>query len=429
MREASSFEMTIYAKEALPLTIQRALRQPFYRSLWGDGVDESIAISNFESLPIVSKEDLQNYEPVLDADDRICSISHSTGTGGLLSYRIRSDKELRLINEFRGLVTRPQAERRIRVVIPSSFHGTVDHGATDRSFINIACSMATDGFVGNFIHLLKDGIPAYVCGGQVASLVGSLSDLQIATRIAQDAGLNKRLGQISTFGGYLTRYWRSEMENTWGVTPVHSYSASEISGGAIQCPKCGFLAFIAHVLPNIRWTPNDTYRGRPVGRLNLTELLPYGYAQPLIKFDTGDIVEKITSADACCAEHESGIRHLGRDSTSVWWVDGNKRELVIPSNEIHELFDLPFMYRDVVSPQLHRLRNRSQLGAAKASFEVAAENSSLQMAITTRFATDFALDRELLEARAKQITEGAQLTRPIDILIREDNNLQQSITK
>jgi len=424
--------MLNYAKGALPLTIKRAFEQPFYRDFWGTPTYIE-AVECFDDLPTIGKAELLRYEPVLDEDDVVRSISHSTGSSGLLSFRVRSDKEVALVRKFQRIVAthsnRLHANRRLRIVIPSAFHGQVDHGSNDLAYVNLACSLATEKFAANFVNMLNTGVPSYVLGGEISAIGAGLLDAQVATRLVNDIGLKTRLKQFATFGGYLSRYWRQELEKTWGVTPLHSYSVSEISGGAIQCPKCGYLTFGPHTLANVQWKPRDTFQGRPVGRLNLTELLPYGYCQPLVKFDTGDLVQEIKKDDACCQEHEGGLRHLGRDSTSVWISDGDARQLIIPSNDVHELFDLPFLFREPVYLQLSSLENRDLLGPAKGSLDVRTSRLGHELIITTRFKNSCSSNPQSLKLRAEQIISHAASEFKIQVSIIEDCELLRSIPK
>jgi phenylacetate-coenzyme A ligase PaaK-like adenylate-forming protein len=384
MSTAASVDASLYARSALLPTLKRAAAHPFYAQHWGPWREEIEALSSPESaldiharLPAISKADLAGpIGPLVEAGDHLAEMIHSSGTGGTFSFRYRSARELETIRRLvppAGAVS-TRAPHRIGVRLASFFHGQPVDRASTPDTLWITVSIAADVFVEHAARLLYE--PPRPFGGRepVHALLGPVADLCALTQCLLDMGHRPRdvgLKVLGVFGGRLSPSARAFVEDAWGVAVSESFSVSETAGGALVCPRCGALSFDAHLLPSVRPLARDA-GGR--GALQMTEVFPFGWCQPLVKFETGDVVEALDARDACGPLHVGALRQAGRLAASHFLALASGRDVCVGSNAIRDALEQPGVARAPAFLQLGLLRYRDALGAPYAVASTLAEH-------------------------------------------------------
>lgn len=158
-------------------------------------------------------------------------------------------------------------------------------------------------------------------GQRIISLSGPLDALQLFTLLCFEHHVDPSefaLKLISSSGWQLTSRWRRLLEGYWGVQLQDVYGISEAPGMfATRCADCEHYHFSSLSLIEILHLDRNEPVCVGVGRIVVTCLLPLAYAQPLIRYDTQDIV---SIARECCNDR-LGFDYLGRRSKIVF-LDG-----------------------------------------------------------------------------------------------------------
>lgn len=364
---------------ALRATLQHAATHPFYAALWSrDARDRALAGASsaaalaelMDELPILSKQQLVNELRVklLDDEDYVISVSHSTGTTGLETYRYRTRREVDCIAKFLNVVKpdhgpkiRTRSQRLIlappyqgnsheaRALLPSNFH-------------DIHCAIYDDVLVRQARHILEREFEIPGFSSRVMAVAGYVRHVVVLTQCLIDDNFGRSahgVKLVSVYGGVLAARERKLLKDFWGVEPINVYSMSEVAGTHFICPKCGYIELGDRVYPQVLDCRAEKSVQCGVGRLCLTELYPFGMSQPLVKYDTQDLVEFIPDG-AACAGHKGGIRPLGRSYCSAIDADG------LPIIGSFQLYDA-LVSSGIVAlggdvPVLAALRNRDSVG-------------------------------------------------------------------
>ncbi|MGA9521835.1 MAG: hypothetical protein WBV82_10240 [Myxococcaceae bacterium] len=180
--------------------------------------------------------------------------------------------------------------------------------------------------------------------GRIAILRGSVSALLTVAAGARHLGVELRhfgVSALATNSYEATSRTRRLLREAFGDVAIHdSYSLSEFTSPATECEDCGARHFtVPPILPELfELSGRGRLDGSPgtVGRLVLTGLAPFVQRTPLLRYDTGDLVE---ATGFCPAEGDEGFRPLGRASdAAIVEVDGTARPVVLPSH-LYELVD------------------------------------------------------------------------------------------
>jgi hypothetical protein len=115
---------------------------------------------------------------------------------------------------------------------------------------------------------------------------------------------------IGTNGARVSPHWREFIGAKFQAEIYDNFSLSEFPTAATECKACGALHFgwppmLYEVLDLASNKPIDT----GIGKLVLTSLYPWVQKMPLIRYDTGDVVE---IGEPCPQTNEPMVRPLGR---------------------------------------------------------------------------------------------------------------------
>ncbi|MFG3225350.1 hypothetical protein ACGF07_11310 [Kitasatospora sp. NPDC048194] len=320
-RSSTGRGKTALRERLLPRTIEHALGTDYYRRLWPDTARDVTTSADLDRLPVTGKYEPAGGAAAVRHPDRTGSVLlHSSGTTGKPFLRYRSAEEISALTELRRALHRRATAGRTGperpvlhfTTISSRFHGnTVGSTVSDRQ---LSFSLIGPRDLDRALELLarhEDLHPDL--HDPVVELSGNPDDLVILGYGLAERGLVERLGveRIVCVGDYLSGLTRAFLQRTFGpgTRIVDRYSMSEICGGATRCDRCGAYHFDAHVLPQVVALDGPHSLTAGLGRLVLTELHPFSQVQPLIRYDTGDLVELV---DSPCEPGEVSVVLAGR---------------------------------------------------------------------------------------------------------------------
>ncbi|MBI4818593.1 MAG: hypothetical protein HY791_20160 [Deltaproteobacteria bacterium] len=315
--------------DALRETLAHAARAPFYKKLWGEKARSVMSRAELARLPLLDKLTAAEHQEAL----RVPGIraTHDFAEAGVVSSATtRTGRPLRILRSVDEAV--PAANEaditpHRTLVIFSPRHGVRSADGPGR--IGLPATLHP-----NTVDVALD-----LLGGReprIRFLVAPLSTLKWMTVAMEKRGVDLGsfgIGAIGTTGYPLTDHARRWLGRAWSAQLFDNYSLSEIPGYAGECESCEYQHW--HGPPVIAELV-DPLTGRVIdgkeGELVLTTLVPAVLRMPLIRYRTGDYVER---GPAC--RSRSGIRFLGRVGHSLFARrDGRSRPVVL-SRDLLEL--------------------------------------------------------------------------------------------
>ena len=379
---------TQFRKRLLPLTLGHGVQIDFYRKHWGT----QTAPSELTDIPTVSKRaDGSDLETLRHPDLQPAMLMHSTGTTGRPFRRYRSREELDAYREYaQARIAKANDGAPSRPVLAfNSIPGSV-HGSTMDS-PGISYRMSIDFFsefgIRNALTVLSD-TALFRREGHVPlrTIVGAPNLLVALTALCNQQSIDPAVFEIDELyciSDVLTSKAKSYLRSSWGSTRLRDiFSCSESVGAAVQCADCGGYHYEPLVWPEILGLDTDTTVEEGIGELTLTELYPFSQIQPLLRYRTGDIVERLR----CPARpYELAFRPLGRlTSCPSVHVDGRSRVL-IGGTELREILeDEPGVGRETVAGVQHPLVAQIPLGPPRAAWAVR-DDKSFELSVETAF--------------------------------------------
>jgi len=117
------------------------------------------------------------------------------------------------------------------------------------------------------------------------------------------------IDDLYSISDLLTAPTRRYLARRWVGSRLHDvFSCSEVIGGAGECPDCDGYHYEPTVWPEILDLDRDE-ASEGIGELTLTELHPFSQLQPMLRYRTGDVVQRLT----CPARPtDLAFRPLGR---------------------------------------------------------------------------------------------------------------------
>lgn len=286
----------------LPFTIQNARAKRFYREHWaGHNVDAVVDLASLSAIPTLSKEQYRSGF-MLDFDDAGDShfVSHSTGTTGLLTWRHRSLTEAAVVSELLGAATqmpRPGAAPRVALVLTAQFHGMpfpIPGG-------QLAIPGATygDRELSHCVEMLQMTYRVHGHRIRPSVVMGTAEDTSLLVQALHDHDVDTLgLGIEAVFAsGYVDPGMRQFIESAFGAPIIGRFSLSEILGSATYDADLDAYRLDPYVIGEVVDEAGRQLPPGGVGELTLTELFPLVQMQPMIRYRTGDIVERVGPQD------------------------------------------------------------------------------------------------------------------------------------
>lgn len=287
------------------------------------------AAPRLDGLPLLDRASVsaRNRE-FIAGDVTVRSICHTSGTTGAPLDVYKSFQEIEFIQAFFSTLFRP-----IRAALPSiplvltfpNFH----HG--------VAVPMPGIGmtFVGGVTDdtLIADArrqietcydIPGH---DQRVSIISGLHHyLLIFTSFLIEQGIDPatyRMRAINVTGGHLPPQWLRFLERSWRCPVNDRFTLTEVIGGASRLPDGDIFALDPQIVGEVVDPETGHAIEHGIGLLALTNLHPFVQMQPLIRYLTGDLVQRV--ADPAGLR----FRFLGKAKNSIARIREDRREWLL----------------------------------------------------------------------------------------------------
>lgn len=410
-----------FRNELLQETVHRAVEgSTFYRSRFSSLDWKSVrTVDNLHILPTMCKQDVQHArQQMLCSGLRPSHVQYTSGTTSKPLLLYRSFEETQFIRDFFREVHRPIQESFtgptpivLCLVIPH--HGTATP-VPGTAFV-LTCAVSDDDLLEQTLALLETEFRLPGIANRVSALAGSFSQILTLTNYFLERRIDARaygIKLIELTGNYLTPRWRLVLEDVWGCKVSDRYSLAEIFGGASSCTTCGGFHFDPHVIPELL----DLSKGQPLreglGALVMTSLHPFVQLQPFIRYQSGDLFERV---EVGCASPT--WRFMGRLSHSL--LDPRVRgRILIPAAAIFDSIDhVPDLARTFHFKDVAALQNHQAPGRAFLTGRVSDSGNDLDIVLKIRFSYEPALFDKSARAAAASMRDGILANSPN---LRED---------
>jgi len=331
--------------ERLNETLRRARRSsPYYVEALKDVALPLQTLGDLGRLPLLTRETVVERRWDLLAVDSIpVAVGMSGGTtaasGGpgqpVLTFRDEVEAAA-----SRALIEASYGEGRPRPLILHLVN--LGHGYDPAAAIPGVFQMAVDRpfHVDAVLAVLGHTFTLPGFTGRVNAMVGALRLLKALTLVTMERGLDGRdfaVHLVSSSSNHLTSRWRAILERFWEASVDETYGLSEVPGfHAARCASCGHFHFGPHALVEVLGISNDEPVEQGAGRLVATSLYPLASMQPMIRYDTDDIVEL---TGACPAAGRVGFEFLGRRPDLVVAEGSEGPRVLLSPVTVHEVLD------------------------------------------------------------------------------------------
>lgn len=251
--------------------------------------------------PVINRQHVADrLQDFIAADVRLRSVAHTTGTTGATISVYKSHEEVTFLTRYFLRMFEPQIEALASLPLSLSFPN-FHHGAQiplPATGIPFYSGLTDDGLLRETIRMLEAtySIPGH--DARISLLSGPEHELQFFTSYLLEQGRDPRsfgIAAINTTGSHLTPHRRKFLCDSWGAVVNDHFTLTEIIGGAVRCHRCNHF----HLDPIVIGEVLDIDTGQPVeqgvGALTMTGLYPFVQMQPLIRYETGDLVRRTES--------------------------------------------------------------------------------------------------------------------------------------
>jgi hypothetical protein len=227
--------------------------------------------------------------------------------------------------------------------MPNLYHGTpVSVPSIGKVFV---AGVTDDLLLADVITLLRQRFNIAGHDERFSIITCLVHQMLFLTSYLLEHGIDPRefeIKSINVVGGYLTKRGREYLHNVWGAIIFDRFSLTESAGGATRCHSCGHFHLDPHVIGEVLDSDTDEPLIEGIGRLVLTQLYPFVQMQPLIRYDTGDLVRRIQSD----CHRALTFEFAGKSKNCIGWSPSGKTEWLVLSVALHELLDpLPDLQR------------------------------------------------------------------------------------
>jgi hypothetical protein len=320
-------------------------RSAFYAARFGClSFSQPWDLQSLPLVPITKREDVREAaEVMLCRGLRVSHLQNTSGTSGEPLLLYRSIEETRFIREFFAEVHGGYAKDEFPLILNLRVphHGT---GTPVPARVCVLESGVTDEeLLEHTLLVLRKAFQVPGLAGRVSAISGSHSQVLALTNHCIEQGFESTaftIRYIHLTGQYLTSRWRQLLEQYWNATVVDRYSLSEIFGGATRCGMCEGFHFDPLVIPELVSIGDHTPIHEGVGMLLLTTLYPFVQMQPLIRYWTGDVFERIVGQ--CPAP---SFYFKGRESQCLFDPFDVSRILIAATDLIESIDEYPEVRR------------------------------------------------------------------------------------
>jgi hypothetical protein len=179
---------------------------------------------------------------------------------------------------------------------------------------------------------------------RVRWLSGSLTGIKPLTLLCMERGIEGAhfgLELVCVHGWHVTPRWQKLLQDFWNAPLGESYGLSEVPGlHAVRCGACSHFHFSPLAMNEVLDLDSDEPVARGVGRVVSTSLYPLNQTQPLLRYDTEDVIE--VASDRCEQTDRFGFEYLGRKRDIVRRHRGGAAEILCHPIMLSQILgDLP----------------------------------------------------------------------------------------
>ncbi|WP_157790555.1 hypothetical protein [Bradyrhizobium japonicum] len=161
--------------------------------------------------------------------------------------------------------------------------------------------------------------------------------------------------QIYTTGGYMSPATKLRLAELWHANVHDRLSMSEIFGGATEMYAGGPWVFDVEAVPEVVHPTTLKPVRKGVGALLMTSLYPFSQMSPMIRYDTGDLVEVVDETSAF--EGNLIVRFRGRRRRSIINTDGEEVEPLVLSTDLADTVE---MWPDIaITPHFTYIKDKA----------------------------------------------------------------------
>lgn len=312
-------------------TLAHAVQAPFYTEHWPKSWRQIGSFADLPRLPLLTKHSAAaEQERLVVAGTSAAPLAFAAGV--VSSASTREGRPLRMQRAATTPSHQPPPQRPNKAVTLELY--SPRHGL--RSGDRASRVLLPTTYHRNTVEVMHDLLTAEA--PPIRFMVVPMSTLKWITAFLQQRGSSAadyRLRAIGTTGGTLTRQARTWLRAFWRVPLFDNYSLSELAGFALECSHCGYFHW--HGEP-VHFELIDPLSGTPtrrkLGELVMTTLWPSAARMPLIRYRSGDIVER---GPVCKKTKTRGVLHRGRIHQSIIKEVKGKTQYLALSRDLLEL--------------------------------------------------------------------------------------------
>jgi hypothetical protein len=331
--------------ELLNRTIKRAVElSPYYAEVFR-GLDVRLNTSgDLQRFPLLTRETFaRRGQDLMASGDVPVTVSMTGGTTlgregrpqQLLIFRTAQEGEVRreLFSALQSL-TEP---RPLLLHLVNMGHGYDPEGGREGCFqVPLERPFNFD----TILTLLRREFDFSGYTRRVKVVAGPLRLLKALTLLCMEKEIDARqfdVELVTSSSNQLTARWRALLESFWGAAVDDAYGLSEVPGlHARRCTSCTHFHFSPLAVAEILRLDRDEPAETGIGRLIATSLFPLAAMQPIIRYDTGDLVE---IKEMCAEAGRVGYEFMGRLSDAVFIPGEDGPRLLLAPIVLNEILD------------------------------------------------------------------------------------------
>lgn len=342
--EKASVLRNVLQRNLLSRTINHAIVNTKYYSKNAYEIDidrSNVCAPDLSTLPVLTRKDvIERQDDFIASDVQFGQVCHTSGSTGASLNIYKSSSEIDFIFRYYSELLQPATKRLaslpLTLSFPTAYHGVPMRvpaigkvfvsGVTDNTLIKDACEVLSRRY----------RIPGH--DETISAISGMLFQVHFFTSYLLENGIDPKqfgLKSLIVFGGYASELTRRFLSQTWDATVYDRYSLTESVGGANRHFERNCFCLDPHVIGEVVDVDSNSPITAGVGKLLLTQLYPFVQMQPLLRYDTGDIVRKLEDVTGTNLAFE----FLGKRGNCIGRKNGEKTEWLILSVHYFELLN------------------------------------------------------------------------------------------
>ncbi|MGO7192931.1 hypothetical protein ACCT14_34050 [Rhizobium brockwellii] len=302
-------------------------KNPAYASLPSNEVD---AAPDLSAWPIISRTVIsENFEEFIADDVQLRSTCHTSGTTGQPMDVYKSFEEVRFINDYFSHMFRSFLKsgrpKPLSLSFPNFYHGVaVPMPSIGMSFVS---GVTDDTLIQDARRVLDTTYHFKGYDSRIRILGGLGHHILFFTSYLMEQGVDLstyRMECINLTGGFLSVQMFEFLRDAWKCPINIRFSMTETIGGATCIEPTSRFVLDPHLIGEVVDVDTGGLLQEGVGALVLTNLYPFVQMQPLIRYQNGDLVRRIPSANGRLV-----FDFLGRVKNALTRMKDGKREWLL----------------------------------------------------------------------------------------------------